>query len=107
MRTERLVPCPPKDVWATLIQHAALTTRGAVLMLGGCDAGFAADITVYQSHKVLECVCGEDALRWELHARGKMTLVVFRVSRMHKSVHASADGMDVRGNASCRGVGKA
>jgi len=82
MRTERLVPCPPKDVWATLIQHAALTTRGAVLMLGGCDAGFAADITVYQSHKVLECVCGEDALRWELHARGKVTLVVFRVSRM-------------------------
>jgi len=77
MRVERLVPCPPKDVWRALIEHAELGARGAVLRLGPAGNGFVANITVYRSKKILECVRGREVLRWELHPQREMTRVVF------------------------------
>jgi hypothetical protein len=73
MRIERLVPCPPKKLWAKLIQDAEATDRGAVLSAG--------TITRYQSPSLLECRAGESLMRWELLPRGDdMTLLVFTVS---------------------------
>ncbi len=80
LRVERLVPCPPGDLWDALIEHAELDEQGAVLHLGR-RGGFAAKITVYESHKVLECTRGADALRWELCPSGKMTRVVLTYTR--------------------------
>ncbi len=80
LRVERLVPCPPGDLWDALIDHAELDEQGAVLHLGR-RGGFAAKITVYESHKVLECARGADALRWELCPSGKMTRVVLTYTR--------------------------
>jgi hypothetical protein len=79
MRIERLIPCPPKDLWRALIHHTEVDERGAVLRLafpGGVSA-IGGTITVYESHKVLQCVRGGDVLRWELSPRGDMTLLVF------------------------------
>ena len=77
LRAERSVPCPPEDLWDALIEHAELDEQGAVLHLGS----FAANITVYQSRKVLECTRGTEALRWELYPSGKMTRVVLTYTR--------------------------
>ena len=79
MRIERLVPCPPADLWRALIQHAELGKQGAMLRLGlpGGLSETAGKITVYESPRVLECVWGADVLRWELRAQGCMTLLVF------------------------------
>jgi hypothetical protein len=79
MRIERLVPCPPEDLWRALIQHAELGEQGAMLRLAlpGGLSETAARITVYESPRVLECAWGADVLRWELHARDCMTLLVF------------------------------
>jgi hypothetical protein len=69
MRIERLLPYPPKEVWAKLIKDAEATDRGAVLQLG--------TITRYQSPSLLECRSGEKLMRWELLPRGEMTLLVY------------------------------
>ena len=72
MRIERLVPCPPMQLWAKLIQDAEATDDGAMLAAGR--------ITHYQSPSVLECRSGERLMRWELLPRGEdMTLLVFTV----------------------------
>jgi hypothetical protein len=79
MRIERLIPCSPKDLWCALIQHTELAERGAMLHLalpGGLSAT-AGRITAYESQKLLECALGGDVLRWELHAQGCQTLLVF------------------------------
>ena len=82
MRIERLIPCPPKDLWRALIQHTELAEGGAVLHLAlPCGLSQSAGkITVYESQRILECVLGADVLRWELHPRGERgeeTLLVF------------------------------
>jgi hypothetical protein len=69
MRIERLLLCPPKEVWAKLIKDAEATDHGAVLQLG--------TITRYQSPSLLECRSGEKLRRWQLLPRGEMTLLVF------------------------------
>jgi hypothetical protein len=79
MRIERLVHCPPHDLWRALIKHAELGESGALLRLplpGGLS-GTVGKITVYESPRVLECTWGCDVLRWELHARECSTLLVF------------------------------
>jgi hypothetical protein len=79
MRIERLIPCPPKDLWRALIQHTELGERGAFVRLSLSDglSQTPGRITVYESEKLLECAWGSDVLRWELHARGCETLLVF------------------------------
>src|SRR5262245_2331332 len=79
MRIERLIPCSPKELWRALIQHTELAERGALLCLplpGGVSQT-AATITAYDSERTLECAWGSDVLRWELHPRDGMTLLVF------------------------------
>ena len=79
MRIEKLIPCSRRDLWRALIQHTELGEGGATLRLplpGGLSET-AARITVYDSPRVLECAWGGDVLRWELHARGDKTLLVF------------------------------
>jgi len=79
MRIERLIACPPADLWRALIQHTELAECGAELRLalaGGVSAT-AARITLYESQKRLECVFGGDVLRWELYPCGDMTRLVF------------------------------
>jgi hypothetical protein len=79
MRIERLIPCPRRELWRALIQHAELGEHGPVLRLalpGGVSAT-AGKITFYRSERILECAWGIDVLRWELHARGEQTLLVF------------------------------
>ena len=79
MRIERLIPCPPADLWRALIQHTELAECGAGLRLAlPCGASATAGrITRYESQKLLECVLGSDVLRWELYACGEMTRLVF------------------------------
>jgi uncharacterized protein YndB with AHSA1/START domain len=79
MRIERLVPCPPEELWRALIQNAELGREGAMLRLAlpGGPSETAGKITVYESPRVLECVWGADVVRWELHAQGCMTRLVF------------------------------
>ena len=77
LRAERSAPCPPEDLWDALIEHAELDEQGVVLHLGN----FAANITVYQSRKVLECTRGTEALRWELYPSGRMTRLVLTYTR--------------------------
>jgi hypothetical protein len=79
MRIERLIPCKPKDLWRALIQHTELAERGALVRLALPEgiSPTAGKITVYESEKILECAWGADVLRWELHARGCETLLVF------------------------------
>lgn len=79
MRIERLIPCPRRDLWRALIQHTELGHHGALLRLAlpGGLSETAAHITVYESPRILECAWGGDVLRWELHARGDKTLLVF------------------------------
>ena len=79
MRIERLIPCSARDLWRVLITHTELAQRGAVLRLAlpGRVSPTAATITVYESQKTLECAWGGEVLRWELHARGATTLLVF------------------------------
>jgi hypothetical protein len=79
MRIERLIPCPPKDLWGALIRHTELAEHGPVLHLA-LPCGLSKTegrITVYESQRVLECALGADVLRWELHPRGEHTLLVF------------------------------
>ena len=79
MRIERLIPRQRRDLWHALIEHAELGELGPVLRLaraGGVSAS-AAKITAYQSQKILECAWEGAVLRWELHARGEQTLLVF------------------------------
>src|SRR5262245_15494868 len=78
MRIERLIPCPPKDLWRALIQHTELAACGAMLHLPlpGSLSHTAGTITAYQSEKLLECAWGSDVLRWELQARDGGTLLV-------------------------------
>ena len=79
MRIERLIPCPPRELWRVLITHTELAERGAMLRLGlpGGVSPTAGTITVYESQKTLECAWAGEVLRWELHARGATTLLVF------------------------------
>jgi hypothetical protein len=79
MRIERLIPCPPRELWRVLITHTELAERGAMLRLAlpGGVSPTAGTITVYESQKTLKCAWGGDVLRWELHARGATTLLVF------------------------------
>lgn len=79
MRIERLVPCARRELWRFLIQHAELGEHGAILRLalpGGVSSA-AGKITVYRSERILECAWSTEVLRWELHARGDETLLVF------------------------------
>jgi hypothetical protein len=79
MRIERLIPCPPQDLWRALIEHTELGEHGPLLRLD-LPAGVPSTpgrITAYESGKVLECVWGSDVLRWELHPRQESTLLVF------------------------------
>ena len=79
MRIERLIPCARRDLWRALIQHAELGEHGPILRLalpGGVSTS-AGKITFYRSERILECALGIDVLRWELHARGEQTLLVF------------------------------
>jgi len=79
MRIERLIPCSPKELWHALIQHTELTECYATMRLAlpSALAETVGRITVYESHKVLECVWGGNVLRWELQGRGCSTLLVF------------------------------
>lgn len=79
MRIERLIPCPPAHLWRALIQNTELGKQGAMLRLAlpGGLSETAGKITVYESPRVLECALGADVLRWELHAQGCMTRLVF------------------------------
>jgi hypothetical protein len=94
MRIERLITCPHRDLWRALIQHAELGEHGAILRLalpGGVSAS-AGTITAYESGKMLECAWDSAVLRWELHARGEQTLLVFT----HTGNAAPIPGGDVR-----------
>jgi hypothetical protein len=79
MRIERLVACPPEDLWRALIQNTELGKEGAMLRLAlpGGLSETAGMITVYESPRVLECAWGADVLRWELQPQGCMTRLVF------------------------------
>src|SRR5262245_11547371 len=79
MRIERLIPCPPKDLWRALIAHTELGEHGPLLSLSlpAAVPSTPGRITAYQSGKLLECVWGSDVLRWELHPREESTLLVF------------------------------
>jgi hypothetical protein len=79
MRIERLIPCPPTELWRALIQHTELGAEGPVMHLSlPCGlSNSTGRITVYESQRVLECALGADVLRWELHPRGADTLLVF------------------------------
>ncbi len=79
-RIELLVPRAPRDVWQVLIQDAELTERGAMLRLvfsgGVCEA--TAQITHYESSRLLECCCDGKRLRWQLEPRDEnTTLLIF------------------------------
>jgi len=79
MHIERLIPCPPRDLWRSLIQDAELGEHGATLPLAlpGGVAASAGKIIAYQSETILECAWEGGVLRWELHPRGEQTLLVF------------------------------
>ncbi len=79
-RIELLVPRAPRDVWQALIQDAELTERGAMLRLvfsgGVCEA--TAQITRYESSRLLECCCDGKRFRWQLEPRDEnTTLLIF------------------------------
>jgi hypothetical protein len=79
MRSERLIACPPRELWHVLIRETEIAREGAFLRLA-LAAGVlsdAAKITAYWSGRVLECRCGSGVLRWELHPRKADTLLVF------------------------------
>src|SRR5262245_51961546 len=79
MHIEQLIPCPRRDLWRTLIQDAELGEHGPMLPLAlpGGVAASAGRIIAYRSEAILECAWEGDMLRWELHARGEQTLLVF------------------------------
>jgi hypothetical protein len=87
MRIERFIPRPRGELWRALIEHAELGEDGPMLRLaldGGVSAS-AGKITAYQSEKILECAWHNDVLRWELHARGEPTLLVFTHERSNET----------------------
>jgi hypothetical protein len=75
MRIERLVPCPAQQLWWALIRDAELTEHGAVLRLVLSGGAFetAAQITRYESSRLLECCCEGTLSRWQLEPRGAET----------------------------------
>jgi hypothetical protein len=75
MRIELMVPCSHKELWQALIQNAELTERGVTLRLVLSEEAFAsaAQITRYESSRLLECCCDGNLLRWQLEARGEET----------------------------------
>ena len=79
IRIERFFPCPRRELWRALIQHAEIGKDGALLRLAlpGDVSPSVGKITVYESGKRLECARDLDILRWELHERGDQTLLVF------------------------------
>jgi len=80
MRIERLVPCPPKELWWALIENAEATERGVMLRLAlpGGVSQVAGKITRYESPTLLECCWDGNVLRWELEPRCEGTThVVF------------------------------
>src|SRR5262245_6336022 len=80
MRIERLVSCPPKELWWALIENAEATERGVMLRLAlpGGVSQVAGKITRYESPTLLECCCDGNVLRWELEPRCEGTThVVF------------------------------
>ena len=58
MRIERLVPCPPKELWWALIENAEATERGVMLRLAlpGGVSQVAGKITRYESPTLLRPV---------------------------------------------------
>jgi hypothetical protein len=84
MRIERLVPCPPKELWWALIENAEATERGVMLRLAlpGGVSQVAGKITRYESPTLLECCWDGNVLRWELEPRCEGTThVVFTHGR--------------------------
>jgi len=75
MRIELIVPCSHKELWQALIQNGELTERGATLRLVLSEEVFelAAQITRYESSRLLECCCDGNLLRWRLEAQGEET----------------------------------
>jgi hypothetical protein len=93
MRIERLITCPRRHLWRALIQHAELGEHGAILRLalpGGVSAS-AGKIIAYKSGKMLECAWDSAVLRWELHARGEQTLLVFTHTENAAPIPGSGD----------------
>jgi len=87
MRIERLVPYPPKRLWAKLIQNAEATDQGVVLHVAPPGDARALDCTVvrYESPTLLECRWDGNVLRWELTPHGEgMTLLAFTVDAINR-----------------------
>jgi hypothetical protein len=80
MHIERLVPYPPRKLWAKLIQNAEATDQGVVLhvALPGDVAALDCTVARYESPRLLECRRDGNVLRWELAPYGEgMTLLAF------------------------------
>jgi len=101
MRIERLVPCPPQELWRALIQHTELAEGGAMLRLAlpGRLSETAGRITVYESPRVLECASGTEVLRWELYPQGCMTRLVFTHEPDIAQWHACLDAITAQVSA--------
>lgn len=95
MKIERMIACAPRHLWRALIEHTELAERGAALRLALPDglSPTAGRITVYESQKTLECAWGGDVLRFELQARGEMTLLVFTHTENTAPWTACLDGI--------------
>ncbi len=82
MHIERLVPYPPRKLWAKLIQNAEATDEGVVLhvVLPGDVAAVDCTVARYESPTLLECRRDGNVLRWQLAPHGDgMTLLAFTV----------------------------
>ena len=107
MRIERLVPCPPEDLWRALIQNTELGKHGAMLRLalpGGLSRPRGR--SVYESPRVLECAWGADVLRWELQPQGCMTRLVFTHAEMRRAMDGVPRKHRSARNACGRGRGR-
>ena len=77
MRIERLVPCPPEDLWRALIQNTELGKHGAMLPRASRRAFETAGTIGLRIAAGARVRLGADVLRWELQPQGCMTRLVF------------------------------
>jgi len=84
MHSKQLFPCAHTQLWKALINDAELAECGAMLrlVLSRGESESAAQITRYESSRLLECRSDGRLLRWQIEPQGKnTTLVTFTCTR--------------------------
>jgi hypothetical protein len=78
VHSKQLFPCAHNQLWQALINGAELAELGAMLRLvlsrEKCES--VAQITRYESSRLLECRCAGKLLRWRIEPQGKSTTLV-------------------------------